>query len=587
MTSAHRSKTLGCALLALFALALPQRAAAFCGFYVTGADTSLYANATMTVLMRDGTRTVLSMQNNYQGPPDAFALVIPVPTVLQKDQVKILPKDVFEKVDALGAPRLVEYWEIDPCQPRPQFAPGAGGPFPTAPAASAGAGGTGAVRVEAQFAVGEYEVVILSADNSSALDMWLRDNKYNIPQGAEPVLAPYVASGMKFFVAKVDPTKVTFEKGQAALSPLRFHYDTPEFSLPVRLGLLNSQGSQDLIVNIIARNRYELANYPNTTIPTNIRVQNEVRNDFGSFYEALFSRVLEQQPNTVVTEYSWSAGSCDPCPTPPLGEQEIMTLGGDVLQGTQTGAAGNGGTFVPPNPNIYGFTLTRLHARYTKDSLGQDLVFKQAEPIMGGRGIPDTKGMLDQTVQRQAGVDNFQGRYVILHPWEKELTCQNPMRGQWGGPSGMMGTPPSSMGSSNTALKGTAPKAGDLANLLAESVPSLSVDAKRPVPPLGTVTSKPAAAGGGAAGKPGSTSLAGGAAVPPKAGAPAAGSGGTGSPAATSGKATQTPTTPTPPARHKGSCSAGDVRSGSATGWLGVLAGLALLGGTRRRRVHR
>ena len=65
--------------------------------------------------MREGTRTVLSMQNNYKGPPDEFAMVVPVPVVLQKENVKTLPRELFAKVEQLGAPRLVEYWEQDPC----------------------------------------------------------------------------------------------------------------------------------------------------------------------------------------------------------------------------------------------------------------------------------------------------------------------------------------------------------------------------------------------------------------------------------------------------------------------------------------
>ena len=93
----------------------PREARAFCGFYVSGADAQLTNNATQVVLMRDGTRTVLSMQNNYQGPPQDFAMVVPVPVVLQKENVKTLPRDVFDRVDQLTAPRLVEYWEQDPC----------------------------------------------------------------------------------------------------------------------------------------------------------------------------------------------------------------------------------------------------------------------------------------------------------------------------------------------------------------------------------------------------------------------------------------------------------------------------------------
>src|SRR5688572_27651394 len=99
------------------ALIAPRAASAFCGFYVSGADTKLTNNATQVVLMRDGTRTVLSMQNNYQGPPENFAMVVPVPVVLDKDKVKTLDRAMFDNIDQLDAPRLVEYWEQDPCNP--------------------------------------------------------------------------------------------------------------------------------------------------------------------------------------------------------------------------------------------------------------------------------------------------------------------------------------------------------------------------------------------------------------------------------------------------------------------------------------
>src|SRR5690349_16584288 len=96
---------------------LPNAAMAFCGFYVGGASSKMYNNATQVVMMRDGTRTVLAMQNNYQGPPENFAMVIPVPVILQKENVKTLKKEVLDHIDTLDSPRLVEYWEQDPCQP--------------------------------------------------------------------------------------------------------------------------------------------------------------------------------------------------------------------------------------------------------------------------------------------------------------------------------------------------------------------------------------------------------------------------------------------------------------------------------------
>jgi hypothetical protein len=613
----RRTRGTGALLLgAALALATPHEARAFCGFYVGGAETKLFNNATMVVLMREGTRTVLSMQNNYQGPPADFAMVVPVPVVLQKENVKTLPREVFDHVDALAAPRLVEYWEQDPCpipddQDLSKMVVAEGAMEPPAPQAPPAAAKDLGVRIEARFAVGEYEIVILSAQDALGLDTWLHQNNYKIPEGAEPVLRPYVQAGMKFFVAKVDAKKVRFEDGQAMLSPLRFHYDTETFSLPVRLGLLNSSGTQDLIVHILAKGkRYEVANYPNVTIPTNYDVADGVRDQFGAFYAALFDRTIAMSPGAVVTEYSWDASSCDPCPTPALEPDSIATLGADVL-GTAPGFAAppqkpviegdlkigdvtsgskidnaaavvasyrrdylscfahvmqdgtkvdvdvtaevardgsvrevktaapkgfsvevqgcladtwrkirfdapRGGSATvkvdlafstrlapppPPPPPIavdpYGFVLTRLHARYTKDALGQDLVFREAPPIEGGRedfGVPKQKHGATTS-----SINNFQGRYIIRHPWTGPIACDNPRRGVWGGPpSGVAGDP-----SPKPALKvAFAPRGQiELASLMREDVPELKIAAPS-APPL--AVAEPGARGCGSCGVQGS-----------------------------------------------------------------------------------
>ncbi len=472
------------AMAAIF-VTTPASAFAFCGFYVSGADGELYNDATMVVMMREGTRTVLSMQNNFQGPPRDFAMVVPVPVVLSEDDVKTLPREVFTHVDQLAAPRLVEYWEQDPCTPQVQLDMAA---MPRTTSATGGAEredrleGLG-VRVEAEFAVGEYDIQILSARNSSGLDTWLRHEHYNIPDGAGEVLRPYVEQGTKFFVAKVDVERVTFENGRAILSPLRVHYDTPQFSLPVRLGLLNSEGQQDLIVHILARGqRYEAANYRNVFIPTNIPVVDAVRDEFGGFYEALFSETLAKTPNAVVTEYAWDASSCDPCPTPALDPSTIQTLGGDVIPGQP-----------------YGFVLTRLHYRYTPESLGEDLMFRPAPPVYGGRGIPDAVGHFTESgASLEGSMNNFQGRYSILHFWEGPIACESPQRGNWGGPPTGAQSPPVAAPS-----RMSAPPSGSaipvLGVMIEEDIPSLGIVAGRPPSAAHTVTDNgpaPAAAAG-------------------------------------------------------------------------------------------
>jgi hypothetical protein len=134
------------------------------------------------------------------------------------------------------------------------------------------------------------------------------------------------------------------------------------------------------------------------------------------------------------------------------------------------------------NPYL-GYTLTRLHYRYASSDLGDDLVFREAPTLQGGRGVPDQQGNLDPAVQTGAGVNNFQGRYVILHPWTEPLLCEHPVRGTWGGPPG--NSMPTTQATSNNALRGAAPVAGSLESLIAENIPSLDVTASNPVDPLG------------------------------------------------------------------------------------------------------
>ena len=478
-------------LFAATALA-PVTAHAFCGFYVGGGGADLFNNATQVVLMREGTRTVLSMQNNYQGPPSDFAMVVPVPVVLHEEDVKTLPKEVFAKVDQMGSPRLVEYWEQDPCAPDYYEY----GPMPAPTMAAGGAVDEAVkaedlgVKIEAKFTVGEYNILILSAADSSGLDTWLRLQKYNIPKGAEPLLRPYVEGGMKFFVAKVDPKKVRFDHGMAQLSPLRFHYDSEEFALPIRLGLANSNGTQDLIVNILAPGqRYEVANYGNVTIPTNLDVKDETKTQFGAFYAALFDRTVEQNPGAVITEYAWDASTCDPCPGPNLDGEDFLTLGADVIGG-----------------DYWGLVLTRLHARYGKNDMKEDLVFKAAEPIVGGREfvVDEASHKLEER-SRPDSTNNFQARYAIRHPWTGPVTCANPVRGRWGGPPGDQIADPTPQAATDIAFapRGTV----SLPALVKQDIPEIGVKAGVPLPgsvnkasyPGCTCTTSTGAAGGAAA----------------------------------------------------------------------------------------
>ncbi len=434
--------------LLLLAFVAPSSASAFCGFYVATGDTKLVNKATRVALMRHGTTTVMSLQPDYEGPPEGFAMVIPVPQVLKKADVKTLDRSLFDTLDEYTSPRMSEYWEQDPCGRKTKFYN-----FDdilidgqlARPSAAPKKAAKPFVKIEAKFAVAEYDILVLSSNDGTALESWLTKRKYKIPKGAAPYLAPYINSGMYFFVAKVDPKRAKFEGKHAILSPLRFHYTSQDFTLPIRLGMINAEGEQDIVVFVLGEERFVPANYPHAPIPTNIVVKDDVRENFAGFYEGLFAKTRKENEDAIITEYVWELATiqsrteivkgfkCDPCASSVsyFTPEWLVSLGLDVF-----GVGSSAETKVAPS--LEGGTpkklvVTRLHGRFKPDLKNPDIMFQKASPLFGGMGTPDKGGGLAATVYRDA-INMFQGRYVLLNKWKGEAVCKSPEYGNWGAP---------------------------------------------------------------------------------------------------------------------------------------------------------
>ena len=375
----------GLTLIAALTTAI-QPALAFCGFYVARADGKLSNKASVVVLARDGTTTAITMASDYQGDPKDFALIIPVPTVVAKDDIHVVDQAVLDRMDSYSEPRLVEYTDSDPCAP--SYLEEA---IVTARRAEAPAPKSAAVKVEARYSVEEYEIVILSAEQSDGLQSWLTDNGYKMPAGAGDVLASYIKQKMHFFVAKVDLTRMKLA-GRNFIRPLQVRYASPKFMLPIRLGTVNADGPQDLILMALTKHgRVETTNYQTERVPTNIDVPLFIGHRFVEFYRTLFDRAVAKSGGTsVFLEYAWNTGWCDPCSAPPPTPADLSTLG------ARWGV-------VPADDYNYrasGPFLTRLHVRYDRAHFPEDLVLNETQ---------DT--------------DNFQGRYVMNHLWKDGGSC--------------------------------------------------------------------------------------------------------------------------------------------------------------------
>jgi hypothetical protein len=381
-------------------LTTAPRAHAFCGFYVGTAGSRLFNKASQVVLVRNGDRTVMTMASDFKGELKEFAIVIPVPTVLKKEQIHVGEKALVEHVDAYSAPRLVEYFDGNPCMMtrREMMLPMAA-QVADAAAMERRARSLG-VAIEAQYTVGEYDITILSAQQSTGLETWLRENGYRIPDGASGVIATYLKQNMRFFVAKVNLAEQA-KLGFSYLRPLQVAYESPKFMLPIRLGMVNANGAQELFVYALTKNgRVETTNYRTARLPTDVElpVYLKDKSEFGRFYTAMFARQVEKENGSAVfLEYAWDMRWCDPCAANPLTSDELRQLGVFWSAEANIPRAGAPGLNNGQAPDVF---VTRLHVRYDNAHFPEDLVF-----------------------QETADRSNFQARYVLRHPWTGSDSC--------------------------------------------------------------------------------------------------------------------------------------------------------------------
>ena len=381
---------------AALTIALSATAQAFCGFYVAKADTSLFNRASQVVLVRDDDRTVITMANDFEGDVEDFAVVVPVPTFIERGQINVGDKAVIDHLDAYTSPRLVEYFDPDPCAvyARREFASQDMAANSTAISEAEKSARSQGVTIEASYTVGEYDILILSAEESDGLIRWLNDNGYKIPGGAERVVGSYLKQDMRFFVAKVNLAEQK-KSGYTYLRPLQVAYESNKFMLPIRLGTLNAKEQQDLYIYALTRTgRIETTNYRTVKLPSNTEVPEFVQAEFGDFYRDMFARQVEAENNRgVFLEYAWDMAWCDPCAADPLSTDELRSLGvfwaGNPAELRRT-----------PKNQAQNVFVTRLHVRYDREHFPEDLVFQE-------------------TGDRQ----NFQGRYIVRHPWKGEASC--------------------------------------------------------------------------------------------------------------------------------------------------------------------
>ena len=348
----------------LFILVLSMvssQAAAFCGTYVGSPGVQLTNQTSQVIIARQEARTTLTLANDYTGDAKDFAMLIPVPEVLGEDDITTVRPELFQRFNDYSAPRLVRY-ECEDYDWREDSMDGDSSPDVDL---DADEGGAPRVVVEAEYSVGIYEIVILSADESGALIDWLTIHGYGVDGSAEALLGEYIEAGAYFFAAKVGLQQV----GDGGfLEPLQFGYASEVFSLPIRLGTLNSPGEQDVVMYILtdeSDGKVGIANYPRMEIEDECMAEVWSGAGLEQYYGDRFQQAFDATEGAGwLVEYGWATSWCDPCATQPPTSEELEEAG-----------------FYGDSWNTY---FTRIRMRYTADAASQDLTLYAS-------GINDTE----------------------------------------------------------------------------------------------------------------------------------------------------------------------------------------------------
>jgi len=240
----------------LAGVCLHQSDALACGGCFVPPEESTQVTGHRMIMSIGQDQSTLYDQIEYVGSPESFAWVLPI-----KGQVDIgVSSDLvfnqlgFDTAVSIAPPPLdcPAYYN---CGPTDNFG--------TAGSATSASGGAGEVEVIAQEVVGPYETVQLSANDPIALQKWLADHGYNLPQDIEPLIASYVNEKFNFLAVKLVPGEDV-----QAMQPIRITTQGSNVVLPLRMVAAGTGALTTITLFVLSEFRVEPANFPTFEINT-------------------------------------------------------------------------------------------------------------------------------------------------------------------------------------------------------------------------------------------------------------------------------------------------------------------------------
>jgi hypothetical protein len=354
--------------LLLSLLLAPGLAHAFCGTFVGAPGANLTNHTSQVIIGRQGTRTTLTVAADYEGDAADFAMILPIPEVVGPEDVTTGDATLVQWIQDYSTPRGVAY-TCDDVFDLQQSGPGCSMVMGCSDASIAGVYAPpgeladDSVEVESAFSAAGYDIVVLSAQESSDLFTWLRSNGYDVPRGGQDILQEYIDAGVYFLAAKVSLTEAP--SGNTWLPPLRISYDSDSFGLPIRIGTISAEGDQETLIYTLTDYETDgevgISNYPEVSLEDECMWEPDADESMSDWYAAEVDQAVADAGGAAwIKEYSadlvGSVGTgyhCDPCTAEP---------------------AIPGGTFAPFGLDSPSAHLTRMRLRYTPETATNDVM---------------------------------------------------------------------------------------------------------------------------------------------------------------------------------------------------------------------
>ena len=338
-------RSIGWVAPALLSLALSSwapPAAAMPGFFIGKGSAKRVLHTSHVVVMRKGEMSAVSIQADYDGPLDPFAIVLAVPADVTLERVQTLKRDFVDRVEQMSAPRFHEFWEMDPCEPGPAEQEWERKLSASSESNFLGGGNMGTpassekkvdkelfLKVDTEFKEGEYKFSLLG--EGETLESWAKGKGFTVPQGARGRRRALSRSGdeaparrgrrqadrarrWRARAAERHPLLVRQADRQSSDAAQPLELAGQARALALRAAPRSALRDQKLPERVSARRTSKWTSWS--------------RSGWESFTRRLHDMMLAKNPQAFINEYAWHTAGCgEPCANAPLWIHEILTLG--------------------------------------------------------------------------------------------------------------------------------------------------------------------------------------------------------------------------------------------------------------------